>query len=275
MSNRALTTFVYTALIILGVGTYWWHSQATPQNKNEAETKLAQLNHSIQHLAIIMDGNRRWAKQQGLMPWEGHKSGIDPVKKTVEFCIEQKIPHLSLYTFSLENFNRSQKELDVLFDTIKRGLTNEEFTKLTQHGVRVRFIGDRSRFPESLHVTINDIEEKTASGKNLQLNLLFCYGGQQELTAAMQELGKKIAAGTLKPTEITPELIQQHLWMAHGPNPDLIIRTSGVRRLSNFLSWQSAYSELMFLDFHWPEITKQSLYEAIKKFEKIKRNFGQ
>lgn len=274
MTNKALTALACTTVILAIIigGVAWKQRQLSATLSTKTETIA--LTQPISHLAIIMDGNRRWAKAQGMQPWKGHQSGIEPVKQTVEFCIEQGIPHLSLYTFSLENFNRSEQELTELFATIKKGLTNQEFKKLTEHGVRVRFIGDRTRFPDHLLDTITDIEQRTQNGSQLSLNLLFCYGGQQELASALQAIGTEIAQGTLHPSAITPSLIQNYLWSGDAPAPDLIIRTGGAQRLSNFLTWQSAYSELMFTKKYWPEITKQDLAEFLKNFEAIKRNFG-
>lgn len=261
---------ILITLLVLLLSTfllYRRHAQIEPEY-------FPTLNHSIKHLGIIMDGNRRWAKKQGFKPWVGHERGVDPVKTTVEFCIEQNIPHLSLYAFSLENLNRSAEELDHLFTTIEKGLTNDEFQKVIKNGVKILFIGDRSRFPSRLMPTIQDLEQRTQTGTALTLNILFCYGGQQELTDTMQRLGKRIAEKTLKPEDITLELIQEHLWTHESPNPDLIIRTGGNQRLSNFLPWQSAYSELMFIDTYWPDITKEDLFTAVQKFANIQRNFG-
>lgn len=274
---QRISTLLFALFVLIGTSLYMnvfdiWHQKSTPPRTDKQ--KASKLNHSMKHLAIIMDGNRRWAEKQGLEPWFGHKQGTDAVKKTVEFCVEQKIPYLSLYTFSLENFKRSPQELDYLFETIEAGITDEEFNKLTENGVRVKFIGDRSQFPARLVKTVQNIETKTDSNTNLTLNLLFCYGGQQELAEAMRTMGHEIAQGRLNPTQITPELIQQHLWTSNSPNPDLIIRTGGKQRLSNFLPWQSAYSELLFLEKYWPAITKQDLYNAVQEFTLIQRNFG-
>lgn len=221
-----------------------------------------------------MDGNRRWAKKQGFKPWVGHERGVDPVKTTVEFCIEQKIPHLSLYAFSLENLNRSAEELDHLFQTIEKGLTTDEFEKIINNGVCVKFIGERERFPSRLMPTITDIEQRTNKGTTLTLNILFCYGGQQELTDTMKRIGKLIEAQQLTADAITPDIIQQQLWTSMSPNPDLILRTGGNQRLSNFMPWQSAYAELMFTDTYWPDITKEDLFNTLQKFETVQRNFG-
>ena len=228
----------------------------------------------IKHLGIIMDGNRRWAKQQGYKPWIGHQKGVEPVKTTLEFCLKNEIPYLTLYVFSLENLNRPAEELSYLFDVLAHQVANQETDRLFQGGVKINFIGERSLFPEKLKPIIAEIEEKTKNGDKLTVNLLFCYGGQQEIIAACQEMAHKCAAGTLKPEDITPATLEQHLWSHGTPAPDLIIRTAGVQRLSNFLTWGSAYSELLFLPCFWPEITHEKLVDAVNEFYQRKRTFG-
>lgn len=277
MSTRARITAPLFIMLAAGIAAYVWYPQPQipqPPQMPVVEHNQALDKHTLQHLAIIMDGNRRWAKEQGMAAWRGHQKGTDPVKTAVEFCVEYKIPYLSLYAFSLENLKRSQEELDHLFNIIEDGLTNQEFEKLINNGVKVNIIGDPALFPERLKKTFHDIKEKTKNGTALTLNIMFCYGGQQELTASMKQLGTLIEAGKLKADAITPELIQKNLWTQDSPNPDLIIRTGGFKRLSNFMPWQSAYSELLFLDKYWPDMTTQDLHDALKNFTKIKRNFG-
>lgn len=228
----------------------------------------------IKHLGIIMDGNRRWAKQHGMKPWLGHKQGVEPVRTSLEFCVKNEIPYLTLYVFSLENFNRPQEELSYLFDVLANQIADQELDKLFQEGIKVRFIGDRALFPEKLKPLIDDIEEKTQYGHKLTLNLLFCYGGQQEIISACRQIGQACADGNLKPEDITPQLFEQYLWMGPLPPPDLIIRTAGDQRLSNFLTWACAYSELTFLPCFWPEITEKDLAHVITNFYNRKRTFG-
>lgn len=267
MTSRTSTLFILLAFLLATLLAYRWYTQS-------AEKQFPKLNHTIKHLGIIMDGNRRWAKKQGFKPWVGHEKGVDPVKTTVEFCMEQKITHLSLYAFSIENLNRSAEELEHLFEIIEKGLTNDDFEKIINNGVKVKFIGERERFPSRLMPTISDIEQRTKNGTAMTLNILFCYGGQQELTDTMKRIGKAIEEKTLTADQITLTTIQNYIWTSESPNADLIIRTGGCQRLSNFLPWQSAYSELMFTDTYWPDITKEDLYTALQKFETIQRNFG-
>lgn len=228
---------------------------------------------ALNHLACIMDGNRRWAKKQGLAPWYGHKEGVEAVRKAVRFCIDKKIKYLSLYTFSLENFARAPEENNYLFDLMvqeaQKGV--EEFKK---NGVRLRFIGDRNLFPAHLRPLLDDVEHETAAMNTLHVNFLFCYGGRQEIAAAVKSIARKVKEEQLTEDEITPELIGQHLWMADVPDPDLIIRTGNVSRLSNFLLYEAAYSEIYILDCLWPDITSEHLQEAYDEFMNVKRNFG-
>lgn len=228
----------------------------------------------MHHLAIIMDGNRRWARTRGLPIWDGHKKGGDPLKMALEFCLEQQIPHLSVYAFSLENFNRSQEELDYLFSSIEKGIKDPEFQKLLERGICVHVIGEKSKYPAHLVALINELEQQTKDNHTLTFNIMFCYGGQQEITAAVKKIARHVEDGSLSAESITPELIQRSLWTHASPNPDLIIRTGKEKRLSNFLPWQSAYSELLFVDKYWPDITYEDLQDALYEFYSRERKFG-
>ena len=220
-----------------------------------------------------MDGNRRWAQRKGMMPWYGHSQGAESVRTVIQFCIENAIPHLSLYAFSLENFNRSSLEKDYIFSYLIRE-ADKQLSDLIANGIRVRFIGDRSLFPAHVLPTCQGIEKKTEHGKNLTVQILFCYGARQELLAATKQIAQCVASGQIKAEEISEKMLQDHLWTGSIPEPDLIIRTGGFKRLSNFLLYQSAYSELHFLDCLWPEITMQHLNDALISYKNYKRNFG-
>jgi undecaprenyl diphosphate synthase len=224
----------------------------------------------INHLGIIMDGNRRWAQKQGLKPWLGHKEGVNPIKETISFCLEHKIKDLTLYTLSLENLKRPQEELTYLFDVLAKELASKELDDLFKNGIRVRFIGDRALFPSQLVPIINDIEKKTELNNKLNLNLLFCYGGQQELAAAAQKCCQTYHSSN----PLSTAEFKSCLWSAELPPLDLVIRTAGDQRLSNFLPVQSAYSELYFISIFWPDLTKEHLIDAALFFLKSKRNFG-
>lgn len=228
----------------------------------------------MNHLAIIMDGNRRWAKQNGFSFTTGYKDGgIGAMRKAIEFALKKNIKFLSLYTFSLENFKRPQMEQDFIFDSlVSEGQRHLEF--LHKHQIKTKFIGDAERFPEHVRPTIAMLEDSTKHYTSLQVNMLFCYGGQQELVAAIKKITKAIAAGQLQESLLSEEVIYNNLWTAGIPNPELIIRTGGAHRLSNFLLFQAAYSELYFLDCFWPDITENDLEQAIATYQSTQKNFG-
>lgn len=220
----------------------------------------------ISHLALIMDGNRRWAKKRSWMPWQGHRQGAESVKMAIQYCLDQGISYLSLYTFSLENFNRSEKEVSYLFALIKEA--KNQIDQFIETGVSVRFVGDRSKVPADVKVVCEEIEEKTKNGVNLQCNFLFCYGAQQEIITAVKELVKK------PNIQITLDIVKQHLWLGNIPDPEVIIRTGGVKRLSNFLLFQAAYSEIRFLDCFWPDLDRDTLHEVVLDCINSQKNLG-
>lgn len=228
----------------------------------------------LKHLACIMDGNRRWATRQGLLSFFGHRKGLDALKLVINFCLAKNISYLSLYTFSTENVqNRSRAEQDYLFEVLAQEAANE-LEEFKQKNVRMKFIGDRILFPKSVIQLCKKIEQETAHCTTLEVNFLLCYGGRQEIVAATQRIATQVAQGQLKVEDITSELFEQNLWTASTPSPDLIIRTGGQRRLSNFLLYQCAYSELYFFDCMWPEISEQELNEALMYYHECQKNFG-
>ena len=232
------------------------------------------MNNSISHLAIIMDGNRRWAKKNRLTFGTGYaEGGFGAVKRAIEFCLSRGIKHLSLYAFSLENFKRPQEEQDFLFDTIvTQGEKNIPY--LQKHDVQVKFVGDRSVFPLRVIPTCELVERETEHCSSIFVNLLFCYGGRQEIVSGVKKLLKQVQDGVLTENQITEQMLQDCLWTSSTPDPELIVRTSGVQRLSNFLLFQSAYSEFCFLDCLWPEITEKDLAHAVDSYTGVRRNFG-
>lgn len=234
----------------------------------------SQVCNQIKHLAAIMDGNRRWAKEHGHKPWIGHKHGVDPVKTIIKFCIKENIPYLTLYAFSIENFKRPKEELDYLFNVLAQELASKEFNELVQEGVKVQFIGDSSLYPANLAPVLKDLEIRSKDNKKLNLNILFCYGGQQEIIHAVKNIAEQVKAGKIKPENIDKNYFEKFLWLKDTPPPDLIIRTGKVHRISNFLTYQSAYSEICFLDIFWPEITEKHLQKILEDFKKCKRTFG-
>jgi len=227
----------------------------------------------MQHLAIIPDGNRRWATKNKLESFFGHKKGLNSVRSAIKVCIKNNIKYLSFYTFSLENFRRSEHEKNYLFNLLTTEVT-KELPELIKQKIRVKFLGDATYFPKTVHTAIKQIEEQTKDLNVLQLNLLFCYGSQQEMVHAVKTLAQQVKDGKLDINDIDTQKITNSLWTTGIPDPDLIIRTSGATRLSNFLLYQAAYSEFLFLDYFWPEITEQILEKSLYKFTHVQRNFG-
>lgn len=227
----------------------------------------------MQHLACIMDGNRRYALAHGWKPWIGHQKGVDTVRTVLEFCLTHKIPYLSLYTFSIENFKRSVDEKHFLFDLIAV-MAQKHLAELIKKGVRVKFVGDRELFPAHVMPRLDEVEAKTADGRQLQVNFLFCYGSQQEIVYAAKQIARKVKEGLLDETDINESLFVQHMWTADTPAPELVIRSGGTQRISNFLLFQSAYSEYYFTDQYWPALTLDDFKKAFEFFNASKRNFG-
>ena len=227
----------------------------------------------LNHLAIVMDGNRRWAKQRGLLPWDGHKEGAKTIGKAVDFCLDKQIKFLSLYTFSLENVNRSEEEKSNLFSMIVQYFEKSK-AELLSRDIRVRVIGDKTLFPKDVVGPLSEIEESTKDCKTLVLSFMFFYGGRQEILAAAKNLCQKIKAGTLGIEELNEVTFEGELW-SHGlPHPDLLLRTGGCNRVSNFLLWQMAYTEMAFLKHYWPEVSYEILEKHYQSFLETKRTFG-
>lgn len=220
-----------------------------------------------------MDGNRRWAKKQGLRAFYGHGQGVETVHRVIEFCLRKGISYLSLYTFSIENFRRAPDEIQYLFDLLVREL-NKGMKDFMEKGIRIRFVGDRTLFPEGVRPAIEQVEKTTEKNQKLQVSLLFCYGGRQEIMAGVKSLIAAVKSGEINESELSEELFNSHLWTSGMPEPDLIIRTGGARRLSNFLLFQAAYSELYFIDCLWPELQFDDLEKAVAQYEDCQRNFG-
>lgn len=222
------------------------------------------------HLGIIIDGNRRWAKKRGLPFFEGHRKGYNKVGKIGEWCNKRGIKILTLYTFSTENWNRSKKEVSYLMDLLSKALNKKSIKKLHQKKIKLQVIGQRERLSELLQKRIKEAEKLTKNNKEGILNLAISYGGRPEIIQAVKNIiEKKISAN-----KITEDLINQNLWTAGLPYPDLIIRTGGVQRLSNFLTWQSAYSEFYFTKKYWPAFTEKDLDKALIDYSQRQRRFG-
>jgi len=240
----------------------------------DAEPKaLSKEGASRLHVAIIMDGNGRWAEAKGQMRTMGHRAGIEAVRRTLEAAREQSIGHLTLYSFSAENWRRPETEILELMGLLRFYLKSELAT-LHKQGVRVRVIGDRARLPADIAATIAKAEEQTRENKALTLTLALSYGGRQELAQAARRAAEAVARGDLKAQDIDENALQSFLYTADMPDPDLVIRTSGEMRISNFLLWQSAYAEYVFLDVLWPDFSGDHLAQAIEIFRGRERRYG-
>lgn len=225
------------------------------------------------HIAIIMDGNGRWAKQRHLPRVAGHKAGVDAVRETVKFCVENGIEVLTLFAFSSENWRRPSTEVSHLMELFFMALEREA-AKLHKQNIQLRIIGDRSRFDAKLQRQMQQSEQLTAGNTGLKLLIAANYGGQWDITEACRRIAEEVKAGTLLPEEITADKIQSALATADLPPPDLFIRTSGEQRLSNFLIWQLAYAEFYFTDIHWPDMNAKELQKAVNAFAHRERRFG-
>jgi len=225
------------------------------------------------HIAIIMDGNGRWAKKQGQERLFGHTSGVDAVRDTVKACQRLGVKYLTLYTFSTENWNRPKDEVNGLMELMVKTIINE-LPDLMKNGVRIRTIGDLDGLPKGAHDEMLLAIEQTKKNASLQLILALNYSGKWELTEAMRKIADEIKQNALTVNDISEELIAKHLSTAPFPDPELLIRTSGEFRLSNFLLWQCAYSEFYFTDVLWPDFRGNHLEEAIIEFQQRERRFG-
>ncbi len=226
-----------------------------------------------QHIAIIMDGNGRWAKQRGKDRSEGHFAGMMALRATVKAAAEMGVKYLTVYAFSTENWGRPQAEVDALMELVCTGVEMNT-PELCQEGVRVEIIGDRRRFSEKVNAALDRITSKTAQGERMTLVLALNYSSRSELTFAVQQLAQKVADGELQPSDIDEKAIAKSLYTASMPDPDLIIRTSGECRLSNFMMWQASYSEFYFTDVLWPDFGAEALEEAIKAYNGRDRRYG-
>ncbi|KRT54457.1 isoprenyl transferase [endosymbiont of Ridgeia piscesae] len=225
------------------------------------------------HIAIIMDGNGRWARQRGLPRYAGHPAGVESVRKVVEHCVQQGIEVLTLFAFSSENWQRPKKEVGLIMDLFIRAL-RKEARRLHRNGVRLRVIGDRTAFPEKLQQRIHEVEALTAANSGLILQVAANYGGRWDIIRAARRLAWQAAAGEIDVDAIDEQALAAQLAFPDLPDPDLFIRTGGECRVSNFLLWQAAYSELYFTDLLWPEFDAAALDAAIADYSRRQRRFG-
>ncbi|MBI5562469.1 MAG: isoprenyl transferase [Deltaproteobacteria bacterium] len=225
------------------------------------------------HVAIIMDGNGRWAKKKLLNRINGHRRGIDAARDTVVYCRELGIEYLTLYTFSRENWQRPPHEVALLMSLLETHLKAEEKT-LLENNVRFKAIGSVSEMPESVRAVIAQLEASTRRNNGMVLHLALSYSGREEITQAARTLAGRVYSGVLRPEEITEELLASCLYTRGAPDPDLLIRTSGEKRISNFLLWQLAYTEIYITDVLWPDFTRRHLDEALADYHGRERRFG-
>ncbi|WP_418982189.1 isoprenyl transferase [Alistipes sp.] len=226
-----------------------------------------------QHVAIIMDGNGRWAEQRGRERYEGHAAGVEPVRASLRAAARRGVKYLTLYAFSTENWGRPEKEVDALMELFCQSVVNET-PELIRQGVEVRMIGDRSRFSEKVQRYLEEVERRTAGGATLTLILALNYSSRSEITRAVRRIAERVEAGELAAGGITEETIDRALDTARVPDPDLIVRTSGERRLSNFLLWQASYAELYFPEVLWPDFTEEEFDRALDEYARRERRFG-
>jgi undecaprenyl diphosphate synthase len=225
------------------------------------------------HVAINMDGNGRWARKRMLPREAGHYAGMMAVRQTVRAACDIGLENLTLFAFSSENWKRPKTEVGALMGLFRAYFRND-MNELVERNVRMRIIGHRSRVADDIQQMIRDSESRTAHNTGLNLTFAFDYGGQQEIAAAARELARAAAEGRLDPETITPDLFAARLFTSALPEPDLVIRTSGEHRLSNFLLWQSAYAELLFVDTLWPDFDRDALLKALNQFAGRDRRFG-
>jgi len=224
---------------------------------------------SLKHIAIIMDGNRRWAKEKFLPSAVGHQKGVDALRNTMRLFDKFGIKYLTVYAFSTENWNRKKEEVEFLMGLLANTLLNE-LDEMHKENVKIKFLGDISRLNEKLLNIIKNAEIKTQNNTGVNLNIAFNYGSRDELTNAV----KSIVKAGIEPEKITEQTISEHLYTKDIPDPDLMIRTGGEKRISNYLLWQLAYSELYVTDTYWPDFDENELSKAILEFEKRNRRYG-
>lgn len=225
------------------------------------------------HLAIIMDGNGRWAKKQGFLRAIGHENGTKSVKKTVEACAKLGIQNLTLYAFSTENWNRPKLEVDALMNILVNSL-KKELPTLANNNIRLNTIGNTNLLPSRARKQLLDVIEQTKNNTRMTLTLALSYGSREEIIAAFKKITEEINTNKLTIADITEATVNKHLYTHDLPDVDLVIRTSGEHRISNFLLWQIAYAELYFTDVLWPDFTEEHLHEAIISYQKRERRFG-
>lgn len=236
--------------------------------------QLLVKDNNLQHIAVIMDGNRRWAKQKKLPSAMGHKKGVEALKSTVRACDDFGIKYITVYAFSTENWNRTPDEVNFLMDLVAHTIKNE-IKDLYENDVVIKFIGNKDNLTQKLQKIFLDAEKKTKNNHGVNLQIAFNYGARDEITNAVKRIAQKVANRELNVDEIKEETISSNLYTKDIPDPDLLIRTGGEKRISNYLLWQIAYSELLVFKEYWPEFGKELLSQAIVEFNHRNRRFGE
>lgn len=253
-------------------------SNTKAEEVTEEQELLQQVSNMInlenlpEHIAIIMDGNRRWAKANNLDTPQGHKEGAENLKRIAKFANKIGIKYMTVYAFSTENWKRSKEEIGAIMKLLKFYIL--DFFKSYDNNIKVRVIGRKQDLPKELNSEISKVEEKTKNNTGLNLNIAFNYGGRDEIVTATKNIVQKVLNQEIKIEDINEELFSNNLYTAGQPDPDLLIRTSGEERTSNFLPWQISYSEFVFTDKYWPEYTEQDFLESIQIYQKRTRRFG-
>jgi undecaprenyl diphosphate synthase len=228
---------------------------------------------ALRHVAIIMDGNGRWAQAKGMFRTAGHRSGMEAVRRTVEAARALEIPYLTIFGFSAENWGRPPEEVEELMMLLRLYLRSQ-IADLHKNGVRLRVIGERSRLAPDIVQLIEHAESLTVGNSALNFTVALSYGGRQDVVQAVRKLACDVAAGLIAPGAIDQNMISGNLWTTELPDPDLVIRTSGEKRISNFFLWQAAYAELFFVDTLWPDFSRADLEHAIREFRRRERRYG-
>lgn len=239
--------------------------------KNEIKTIVEKTN--LQHIAIIMDGNRRWAKNHMLPSAVGHQKGVESLKNTMRSFNKFGIKYLTVYAFSTENWNRKKEEVDFLMNLLAKTLT-DELDEMHKENVKIKFVGNIEKLSPKLIEILKNAENKTKNNTGVNLQIAFNYGARDEIVNAVKKIAQKALDGEIKIGEIDEKLVSQNLYTAKIPDPDLLIRTGGEKRISNYLLWQIAYSEVYVTEKFWPEFDENALTEAILEFEKRNRRYG-
>ncbi len=244
-----------------------------PNSTEEVLAQVRQQGGLPRHIAIIMDGNGRWARGRLMPRVFGHRSGMSAVREVIEGAVEARVPFLSLFAFSRENWERPATEVEALMDLLVE-YVGRESEELLEKGVQVRVLGDLERLTPEAARAVAEVTARTAANERLVLNLFISYGARDEIVRAVRSLARDALAGRLTPDSITEETVSEYLYTSGCPDPDLLIRTSGEQRLSNFLLWQLAYAELYITPVLWPDFTRRELFEAILEYQRRERRYG-